>query len=79
MLKDYLDVKNNKWDTVVDLLTNPDTIQEHDIKAHLRIDISKFDHRYRDLLYHDIVKTHQDHQINDTNLKLFVKVLYNKI
>lgn len=78
MLKNYLFVKNDKWNDVVDLLTNPNKIEASEINDRLQIDISKFDTRYRDLLYHDLVKVNQNNNINELNLKLFIKTLYNK-
>lgn len=78
MLQDYLYVKNKRWNDVVELLTNPNDIQPSDIHNKLKIDISKFDTRYRDLLYHELVKVNQNDNVNSVNLKLLIRTLYNK-
>lgn len=78
MLKDYLNVKNNKWDDIVDLLTNPNDIKASDIQNRLQIDLSKFDPRYRDLLYYELRKVNHNRDINALNLQLFINILYNK-
>lgn len=78
MLKNYLFVKNNKWDDVVDLLTSQKNIGASDIRNKLQIDISKFDSRHRDLLYYELTKVNQNENVNSLNLKMFVNTLYNK-
>ena len=78
MLKCYLNVKNNKWDDIVDLLTNPNAIKPSDIQNRLQVDLSKFDPRYRDLLYYELKKVNHNRNINELNLQLFVNILYNK-
>lgn len=78
MLKDYLYVKNSKWNEVIDLLTTPNHIQASDIQNKLQIDISKFDPRYRDLFYYELVKVNHDETINVLNLRLFINTLYNR-
>lgn len=79
MLKNYLFVKNNKWNDVVDLLTSPNNIGASDIHNKLQIDISKFDSRHRELLYYELTKVNQNENVNSLNLKMFVNTLYNKI
>lgn len=78
MLKCYLNVKNNKWNDIVDLLTNPNAIQVSDIEDKLQMDLSKFDPRYRDLLYYELRKVNQNRELNPSNMQVFVDVLYNK-
>lgn len=79
MLKNFLFVKNNKWNDVVDLLTSPNNIGASDIHNKLQIDISKFDSRHRELLYYELTKVNQNENVNALNLKMFVNTLYNKI
>lgn len=79
MLKNYLFVKNNKWDDVIDLLTSQKNIGASDIHNKLQIDISKFDSRHKELLYYELTKVNQSENVNALNLKMFVSTLYNKI
>lgn len=78
MLKEYLYLKQNKWVDIKDLLTNNNSVTPSDIHTKLEVDLSRFDSRYRDILYHELIKIKQNQEVNPSNWKLFVKLLYNR-
>lgn len=79
MLHDYLYLKNNRWNELLALLKHPKKLRQIDIQNALHIDISKFSGKYRHLLYFDLIRINTYQRVNPQNLKLFYRVLYNKI
>ena len=78
MLKEYLYIKDKKWNDVIYLLTTSSTVTSSEIKDTLQVDISKFDSKYRDIFYYELRKIKQSKDINPLNWDLFIKILYNK-
>lgn len=78
MLQDYLNFKENKLEELLGLLVDEKNITVLDIKKRLEIDLTQFDSRYRDLLYHELIKIRANHTVNAWNWKVFVRILrYN--
>lgn len=78
MLRKYLYLKKNKWDNLSDLLTNATPLTPLEIQDELQIDLSKFDSRYKDILYHELIKIKKDKEVNPLNWQLIIDVLYNR-
>lgn len=78
MLKHYLYIKQNKWNDLTDLLTSNNSLTPSDIHTRLEVDLSRFDSKYRDILYHELIKIKQSREVNPTNWKILIKLLYNK-
>lgn len=78
MLRKYLHLKENKWDNLSDLLTNATPLTPLEIQDELQIDLSKFDSRYKDILYHELIKIKKDKEVNPLNWQLIIDVLYNR-
>lgn len=78
MLKHYLFIKHNKWSDLTDLLTSNNSLTPSDIHTRLEVDLSIFDSKYRDILYHELIKIKQSREVNPTNWKILINLLYNK-
>lgn len=78
MISHYLFIKHEKWNDLIKLLTDNNPFSASDIQTKLEIDISKFDSKYRDILYHELIKIKQSQDINPTNWDLLIKLLFDK-
>lgn len=78
MLRKHLHLKENKWDNLSDLLTNATPLTPLEMQDELQIDLSKFDSRYKDILYHELIKIKKDKEVNPLNWQLIIDVLYNR-
>lgn len=78
MISHYLFIKHEKWNDLIKLLTDNNPFSVSDIQTKLEIDISKFDSKYRDILYHELIKIKQSQDINPTNWDLLIKLLFDK-
>lgn len=78
MLKDYLYIKQNKWNDLVELLTNTNTLTTSDIDTCLQTDLSKFDSKYKDIPYQELSRVKQHKNVNPENWKLLTSLLFIK-
>lgn len=78
MLKKYLELKNEKWDELIKILTDDNEFDELYVSNKLQMDISNFDARYRDLIYHELLIVKSIKDINSSNYKTVLDLLRNK-
>lgn len=78
MLKKYLELKNEKWDELIKILTDDNEFDELYVSNKLQMDISNFDARYRDLIYHELLIVKSIKDINNSNYKTVLDLLRNK-
>lgn len=78
MLRKYLELKNEKWDVLVKILTDDKELDELYVSSKLQMDLSNFDARYRDLIYHELLVVKSVKDINTTNYKTVLDLLKYK-
>ncbi len=78
MLKKYLELKNEKWDELIKILTDDNEFDELYVSNKLQMDISNFDARYRDLIYLELLIVKSIKDINSSNYKTVLDLLRNK-
>lgn len=76
MLEAYLYVRENQWDEIIEILTDPQELSFEDIKNIFEVDISKLDSRYRNILYHELLKIKNYRNVNPKNWRLLIKLIY---
>ena len=75
MAKAFLHIKYTKRKELIELLTNNRDIIISDITKVLQVDICSFESRYKKLLYQELVKIKEQHELNPRNWRLFLKLL----
>lgn len=78
MLRKYLELKNEKWDVLVKILTDDKELDGLYVSNKLQMDLSNFDARYRDLIYHELLVVKSVKDINNTNYKTVLDLLRHK-
>ncbi|SFI76783.1 hypothetical protein SAMN04487893_10187 [Myroides guanonis] len=78
MLRKYLELKNEKWDVLVKILTDDKELDGLYVSNKLQMDLSNFDARYRDLIYHELLVVKSVKDINTTNYKTVLDLLRHK-
>ena len=77
MLERIVYIKKNKWEDIINILTTPTPLDCQDIQKVFQKDLKIFDRKYRDILYHELVKIKKQHNVNPDNWKLLVGIVYN--
>ena len=77
MLERIVHIKKNKWEDIINILTTPTPLDCQDIQKVFQKDLKIFDRKYRDILYHELVKIKKQHNVNPDNWKLLVGIVYN--
>lgn len=75
MIKHYLSIKNDKYDQVIDILTNPNNITASELKNSIEVDLTKIDKRFKEILKGDLNKIKKTHQVNPWNMELIFRIL----
>lgn len=75
MIKHYLTIKNDKYDQIIDILTNPNDITASELKNSIEVDLTKIDKRFKEILKGDLNKIKKTHQVNPWNMDLISRIL----
>lgn len=77
MLQEYLNLKNEKWNELIGVLADKENLDIIEIQTRMGFDFSVFDRKYKDIIYHEVIKIRNENEINPWNLKVLTRKLIN--
>lgn len=75
MLRDYLILKNDHWTSLTRILTDDKDFDEDAVGLSLKMDLSLFDKRYRDLIFHELLILKSVQRVNLSNYTTLERML----
>lgn len=75
MLRSYLCLKNEKWDELVGVLADQRNLGIAEIQSRIQLDFSVFNQKYKDLIYHEVVKINEENDLNPWNFRELTRKL----
>lgn len=77
MLCEYVKLKSEKWDKLIEVLTDNENLDIVEIQTCLELDFSIFNRKYRDIIYHEMLKIKNETEVNPWNFKVLTRMLIN--
>lgn len=75
MLRSYLRLKNEKWEELVGVLEDRKDLDITEIQSRIQLDFSVFDQKYKDLIYHEVLRVSEKKDLNPWNFRELTRKL----
>lgn len=77
MLREYIRLKSENWDKLIGVLTDNRNLDIVEIQTYVELDFSIFNRKYRDIIYHEVLKIKNETDVNPWNFKVLTRMLIN--
>lgn len=77
MQKDLIYITEYKWNDLIRILTYKNNVNHLDVQNTLQMDFNKFDSKHKDILYHELFKIKNFHDVNPNNWNVLIGMIFN--